>query len=42
MGFTLMWERSICGFRAGEAWPFDGVRSQPALYAGLKEQSQVK
>jgi len=20
VGFTLMWERSICGFRAGEAW----------------------
>jgi len=20
VGFTLMWERSICGFRAGEVW----------------------
>ena len=20
VGFTLMWERSICGFRAGETW----------------------
>ena len=20
VGFTFMWERSICGFRAGEAW----------------------
>jgi len=38
VGFALTWERSICGFRAGK----DGVRSQTALYAGLKERSHVK
>jgi len=37
VGFTLMWERSYVGFLPGRR----GVRSEPDLYAGLKERSKV-